>query len=451
MIESGHNPTITSPVGAAGLWQFMAPSARMYGLTVDRWVDERRDPARATAAAVQLLGDLYQRFGNWELTMAAYNMGYAGLSRAIAKFNTNDYWTLSRLEGGIPWETTLYVPKIFALAIVMNNRDAFGLGRIVPDPAVSFDTILVAPATELDAIARAAGTTREVLAELNPAFLTDRLPPPLGEPHALPVRVPSGRGEAAKRVHASVDATRRTIVVRQGDDLSTLALDYGGAEAEWARVNDLGKMERLEPGTVLLAPAHAKQEAAAPAPAAVVVGRLLSPAKSERLVFYEVRPGDDLERIAEAFGVASRALGNWNSLDPAARLREGMTLQALVDRNQDLSRVRHRDARGTRVLVAGSPEFHEHFESLRGMHRVEVVVRAGDTLGSIGNRHGMSVGSMERVNRRSRSTKLVPGEVLIVYTDKPGAGPGGDAGAAPLEDIDPPRPELLPSAAAALP
>ena len=147
MIESGHNPVIASPAGAVGLWQFMPHSGRMYGLTVDRWVDERRDPSRSTSAAIKFLGDLYQRFGTWELAMAAYNMGYAGLSRAIDKFNTNDYWHLSRLEGGIPWETTLYVPKIFALAIVMNNRQAFGLTRITPDPPVSFDSVLVEPAT----------------------------------------------------------------------------------------------------------------------------------------------------------------------------------------------------------------------------------------------------------------------------------------------------------------
>src|SRR5690606_31857300 len=129
MIESGHNPVIKSPAGAVGLWQFMPESGRMYGLVVARWVDERRDPARSTQAAVRFLSDLYRRFGNSELAMAAYNMGYAGMSRAVEKYSSNDYWALSRLESGIPWETTLYVPKIFALAIVMNNRSAFGVGR----------------------------------------------------------------------------------------------------------------------------------------------------------------------------------------------------------------------------------------------------------------------------------------------------------------------------------
>jgi membrane-bound lytic murein transglycosylase D len=78
LVESGHNPTIYSPAGAAGIWQFIPDSARMYGLTVDKWVDERLDPLRATQAAAKYLSDLYQRFGNWELAMAAYNMGHGG-------------------------------------------------------------------------------------------------------------------------------------------------------------------------------------------------------------------------------------------------------------------------------------------------------------------------------------------------------------------------------------
>ena len=156
LIESGYNPTIRSPAGAAGLWQFMPDTARAYGLTVDRWVDERLDPRRATEAAVRLLSDLHRRFGNWELAMAAYNMGHGGLSRAIRKFNSNDFWELSRHEAGIPWETTLYVPKIFATAIVMNNPRAFGIGGVTPSGPEPFDIVRVAPGVLLSRVAAAA-------------------------------------------------------------------------------------------------------------------------------------------------------------------------------------------------------------------------------------------------------------------------------------------------------
>ncbi len=178
IIESGHNPTAKSAVGAVGLWQFMPDTARAYGLVVDRWTDERLDPQRSTEAAARLLADLHRRFGNWELALAAYNMGHAGLTRAIRKFNSNDFWLLSRCEGGLPWETTLYVPKIEALAIAMNNRSIFGIDDTEPDPATQFDIVNVGPGQPLSSVAKAAGVNESAIAELNPQYLAGRTPPP---------------------------------------------------------------------------------------------------------------------------------------------------------------------------------------------------------------------------------------------------------------------------------
>jgi membrane-bound lytic murein transglycosylase D len=240
-------------------------------------------------------------------------------------------------------------------------------------------------------------------------------------------------------------------LVRTGDDLATLLVDYGGSEADWVRANHLGKAERLEVGTLLFLPQTAKKKPGSAAPATFVVSHALRPSEGHRQVFYEVRPGDELGPIAAAFGASARELAHWNSLDLDARLREGMTLQVLVPETQDLARVRHHEPGTCQVLVAGSPEFHEYFEGLRGMRRVEVVVRSGDTLSTIGSRYGMSVGSMERVNRRSRSTKLVPGESVVVYTGKATPASAADVGPRPLEPLEPPRPELLPGTASLSP
>src|SRR4029078_2259873 len=144
------------PAGASGLWRFVPESPRMYGLTVDRWVDERLDPQRSTEAAVRYLSDLRARFGSWEVAMGAYHMGHGGLLRAVRKFNTNDFWALSRYEAGLPWETTLYVPKILATAVVMANKKAFGIDDIEQDAPIAFDTVQVAPNVDLADVARAA-------------------------------------------------------------------------------------------------------------------------------------------------------------------------------------------------------------------------------------------------------------------------------------------------------
>lgn len=445
MIESGHNPTIKSPAGAMGLWQFMPASGRMYGLTVDRWVDERRDPARSTQAAIRFLGDLHQRFGNWELAMGAYNMGYAGMSRAIAKYNTNDYWALSRLESGIPWETTLYVPKIVALAIVMNNREAFGVGRTKLDPAQSFDTILLEPATPLKEIARAAGVSHDELAALNPQFLSNRLPPQeSGVLKKWAVRVPMGSGESAlAKVTQKAQPKLQPYRVRQGDSAALIAADYGVTESELRKANALERRERLEPKTVLLLPRSAKRRKDETRQD-VVASRELTPASGQTRVFYQVQSGDQLEDIALAFGVAEADLAGWNVIDTQAPLHSGMSLQLLVQAPEKLKEVRFVPESQAHVLLAGSPEFHEHFESLKGKARVQITVSEGDTLYKLGARYGMSVGSMERVNRRSRKAPLIPGERLIVYTERqPTASQQGSAPEA-LPQIQAPRPELLP-------
>jgi len=448
MIESGHDPGITSPAGAVGLWQFMAESGRMYGLTVDQWVDERRDPARSTQAAIKFLADLYSRFGSWDLALGAYNMGYAGMSRSIAKYSTNDFWTLSRLEGGLPWETTLYVPKIFALAVVMNNRQAFGLGRVKAEAPVSFDTILVVPGTTLAKVAAAAGTTSEEIARLNPEYLAARVPPevPGSKSKTFAVKVPLGRGKLAARDVRAVPQAR-VLLVRVGDRLGSLAERYGVSTQKLADENGLLVDATLAARTTLLIPEGAKDSGRDRPAGPLVVSHPAQAGPGERVVFYEVAPGDDLAGLAIAFGVSEADLVRDSAVNPRARLAEGMVLQIVVGKDADLGHVRHfelSDVPSGALLVSGSPEFVEHFEGIKGKKRVEVVVKPGDTLANIGKRHGMTVGSMERVNQRSRSGPLVPGERLVVYTERAtGAAPASSPAALP--DLEVPRPELLPT------
>ncbi len=433
MIESGHNPTIKSPAGAVGLWQFMPESGRMYGLVVDRWVDERRDPARSTQAAVRFLSDLYRRFGNWELAMGAYNMGYAGMSRAVAKYSTNDYWSLSRLESGVPWETTLYVPKIFALAIVMNNRAAFGVGRTKLDPPVSFDTVLLEPATPLKSVARAAQVSLSTIKELNPQYLTELLPPKgPADGDKWPLRLPVGTGIGAlSKLGAGKSSKHELYRTRLGDTVAQIAEEYGLSQGAFRRLNDLQRREELQPGTVLLVPEGAKRTESSEK-LDVVVGRLIVPGQGQRRVFYRARSGDFLSQIASAFGVRESELSRWNLLNPTAFLRDGMFLQVLVDQDANLAQVRAIEEPEAQVYVAGSPQFHDHFEGLKGKQRILVTVRKGDTLARVGARHGMSVGSMERVNRRSRRQKLVVGEQLIVYTERKLSARSEELGVQPL-------------------
>jgi membrane-bound lytic murein transglycosylase D len=457
LIESAHNPTIISPAGAAGLWQFMPDSGRSYGLTVDRWVDERLDPQRSTEAAIRYLSDLHRRFGNWELAMAAYNMGYGGLTRAIQKFNTNDFWELSRYEAGIPWETTLYVPKIFAIAVVMNNKKAFGISDVPLDAAESFDAVLVDPGTSFEQIALAAEIGTRQVELLNPHYLASRTPPqrPGQKAASHRVRVPAGKGNQTRQRMSKVwasDSELDAYVVKFGDTVGAIATARGTNQATLAKLNKLRDGESLSAGTLLLVPrAKPEPSSAAAEDEAVIVVAPRNYAYPDRVrVFYRVRSGDSLARVASAFQITASELEAWNALDPAARLQPGMVLQVFVPKGVDLSAVHHVPEHKVRVLVAGSSEFFDHHEGLRGKKRMLVEVKSGDTLASIGRRYGMSVGWMERVNRQSRSTALEPGQKLVVYaprsaTDSAASATDAALALEPLPAVDAPHPDLLPT------
>jgi membrane-bound lytic murein transglycosylase D len=424
LIESGHNPSIVSPAGAVGLWQFMPETARTYGLTVDRWVDERLDPERETEAAVRFLADLYRRFGSWDLAMAAYNMGHGGLTRAIRKFNTNDFWELARHEAGIPWETTLYVPKILATAIVMNNKRAFGLDGITRDAPESFDVVTVGSGLLLSDIARAAGVDPSAVEELNPAYIAGRTPP-VAPGHAsvsYTVRLPRGAKPLPARLLA-LESARDELTsysVKQGDTPASVARATGASEATVRGLNRIGAQETLAAGTLLLVPKLP------PAPAAgtprdddvVVIARDLAPPPDTTRVFYPVVAGDSVDSVASAFGVARADVLAWNAIDGDARLQDGMVLQLFPRRSLDMRRLRHLRENDVKILVAGTPAFFDHFEALNGKRRLVVTVRHGDTLASIGRRYDTTVGWMERINRRSRNDELHAGETVVVYADR---------------------------------
>jgi membrane-bound lytic murein transglycosylase D len=452
LIESGHNPTIVSPVGAAGLWQFIPESARMYGLTVDRWVDERLDPERATEAAVRYLTDLRTRFGSWELAMAAYNMGHGGLLRVVRKFNTNDFWALSRYEAGLPWETTLYVPKILATAIAMANKKAFGIDDVEQEPPISFDTVSVGPNVDLSDVARAAEVTVEEVRALNASYLSGRTPPVTGAAQRWPVRVPSGRGMTAQQRLAETPRraalTTEPHVVRFGDTLETIASEYGTSVRELSQRNHVAADERLKAGSVIFVPGASSADASSdPPPEEVIVvpARRFGDA-TRRRVFYRVLPGDQAADVAQAFGVSPSELALWNALDQSAQLQPGMTLQVLVRPELDLSRVRCLREHEVRVLIAGSEEFFDHFEAQNGRKRLTVTAKKGDTLASIGRKYGMSTAMMERINRVPASSPIDEGDKIIVYAKSETGGARHDAPdlARELSAIAAPMPDLLP-------
>ncbi|MDH4318748.1 MAG: lytic transglycosylase domain-containing protein, partial [Desulfobulbaceae bacterium] len=152
MIESGFNPTAYSRAHASGLWQFIQSTGKNYGLRVDGWVDERRDPEKATEAAISYLGNLYHEFDDWYLAVASYNAGEGKIRRAIERYNTRDFWQLAR-NSYLSLETKRYVPKLIAAIIIAKEPEKYGFGDIEFESEMAYEEVEVPPLTTLDAVA----------------------------------------------------------------------------------------------------------------------------------------------------------------------------------------------------------------------------------------------------------------------------------------------------------
>jgi hypothetical protein len=175
LVESGFNTHAVSRARAVGPWQFMTPTAKIYGLRVDAWVDERRDPVKSTIAAAQYLRDLYHLFGSWPLAMAAYNAGEGKVGRSLARVEDGDFWTLfdTRL---LKSETKHYVPRFIAAAQIAKDPGRFGF-NIQPQAPLEFEEVTITRPVHLKAAAKAAGVTFEDMKNLNPELRRDMTPP----------------------------------------------------------------------------------------------------------------------------------------------------------------------------------------------------------------------------------------------------------------------------------
>ncbi len=268
MIESGFDPMAVSRVGAKGLWQFMAPTARQYGLRVDRWLDERLDPEKSTVAAARYFRDLYTIFGSWELVQAAYNAGEMKILRAIQGTGTRDFWSLTRSRL-LRDETKNFVPAIHAVTIIGQGPEQYGF-EVKPDEPLSYEQITVPKATSLKHVATLSGIPLDDLVRLNSELRLKQTPPdspyrlkvPLGTAASLQAgldrevevrkaAVLSGTPERGKR---KAQATGRSTpsagihVVQARETIGGIAKRYGVSVEQIARWNDLEQGRRIVPG-----------------------------------------------------------------------------------------------------------------------------------------------------------------------------------------------------------
>jgi membrane-bound lytic murein transglycosylase D len=255
MIESGFNPIAVSRAGAKGLWQFMAPTARRYGLRVDRWVDERLDPEKSTVAAARYFSDLHALFGSWELAKAGYNAGEMKILRAMKTLGTSDFWELTR--GRILREETKnFVPAIHAATLIGREPERYGFMPSQTEP-LAYEAAPAPSGLALSRAAALAGVGVEILYELNPELRLKETPPGGAYMLKFPVGASERFVEAQDRQReqrlAATGRSRQVLkpevhVVQPKETVGAIAKRYGVSAAELTRWNELDEGARIRPG-----------------------------------------------------------------------------------------------------------------------------------------------------------------------------------------------------------
>ncbi len=340
LIESGYSATAVSRASAVGMWQFMRSTARLYGLQVDSWVDERRDVPKATEAAIRFLADLTNRFGSPYLAAAAYNGGPGRIQRGLARIQGYDasagddsgeeagpqpgdaaFFLLADTRH-IYRETKDYVPKLIAAAMIAKQPERYGFPAIVASDEPPPDSVVVKDATGLDVIAQAAGTTLADLWARNPMYLRAVTAPK----RLSVVRVPPGRGPEAQAALDELPASARLtpIVhhVKRGQTSTVIARRYGITVADLRSLNP-GLAERgprvgeplVIPGRVRLAGWVSENRRVAGEP-------VRSTGATHR-----VARGETLSHISARYGVSVAKLRAWNRLGSSSLIRAGQVLR----------------------------------------------------------------------------------------------------------------------------
>ncbi len=308
MIESGFKPHARSIANAVGPWQFMSGTGLRYALRIDQWVDERRDPVKATMAAAMYFKDLYAMFHqDWYLAAAGYNAGENKILRAIDRYDSADFWELCRGDY-LKQETKDYVPKLLAAAIIAKNPEKYGFNSSVTIPVTEYDTVHVAAETNLSLVARLAGTTVQTIRELNPSLLQMSTPPDTAD---YILKVPKGTKDELERGLAAISTKGRQ------EDVPVIEVPVQiKTTKKGARVKVAENAHHKSPQ----AKVHAEAPPAQPSVPVHVSALPDAVQKQESVVsklYYTVRRGDTLSTVARRFKVPAAMLEAWNNLKTA--------------------------------------------------------------------------------------------------------------------------------------
>ena len=443
MIESGFNPKAYSTAQASGPWQFIYSTGGRYGLEVDYWVDERRDPQKSTVAAAKYLKALFDQFGCWYLAAAGYNAGEGRIGRLTQKHNTTDFWELHKYNT-LPKETRKYVPQLIAAAIIAKDPAKFGFGSITYDPPIRFTEVKVPSATPITSIAKASSVDVDLVRTYNPEILRGITPP--GKNDYL-VKLPSDvnaqgfydrLGTELEAIPAIKGIT--TYKVKKKDSLASILKKHKVNQGDLVLLNSSDTNLRIKPGMILAIPkfsGESSRQAIAQAdiealpvveelktvkkktedkPVFVATIRSSAPPKIAAISpetstvkeqqaairslksFHVVKRGETLAEISDRYGIDEGSLRTANKLR-GSRVYPNMKLRLV-------SHVEPKKVETKKATATHSKKIQYH------------TVKKGETLSSISDKYGVDIDDLKSANKIKGNKINRNAKLKIVIDDR---------------------------------
>lgn len=440
LMESGLRPTARSWARAVGLWQFIKGTGRMYDLKVDFYVDERRDPEKATRSAARYLRDMYFSLNDWYLAIASYNCGEGRVRRGMKRSGSNNIWELRRF---LPRETRNYVPQYIAVTLIASQPEKYGFTNINYETPVDYDTYKLNQAIDLGVLAKCAGISLKEMKLLNPELIQHHTPPNF--PGGYKLKVPLRNYDAFVDNLQSIpeDSKLQYVVhsVKRGETLGGIALKYGVGLKQLAKFNKMSTRKTIHPRSKLKIPvskystddfvlntniADAVEETNGDAPYTMVVNpnadkdkflklyqnrlndstSMIVP-EGKELVEYRVKRGDNLIDLGELFQVRVSDIRNWNNLPYTTTIHVGQVLNfyTSVEKLEEFAKINK----------MGKREKMKKLFSNSGQQWIEHRIRRGETLGSIAIKYGVKTSNLRKWNGL-RNSRIYKGKKLMIYT-----------------------------------
>ena len=410
LIESGFNCKAYSWARASGPWQFIASTGRLYDLERNWWYDERRDFVKSTHAAARFLKHLYEKFGSWELALAAYNGGPGRVEKAIKRQRTDNFWELDLRK-----QTEDYVPFYMAATIIAKQPELYGFHIDYDDP-IAFDEVTINKCLDLKTVAKLTGTTVEHVRDLNPELLRNTTPP--GRKNYT-LRVPAGTSARFMGELPEVKSPRETDWVqhkiKRGETVSSIASKYGVSQYAVLEANNMNRHTKIIAGKTLIIPVPLDGTSA---PSGEPKER-----RSTGDNTYIVQKGDNLTGIARSFGTSPEKLRSLNYLGSSSRIYVGQVLRlpgsppasggtVAVESKTQKKTVASKDNSVSKSTARdkGKPPV-----SAEGIY----TVKKGDSLWDIARRLGTTAATLRRLNGLNRSSRIFVGQELRISGDAP--------------------------------